>query len=309
MTDVSIGIPYVAYYLPERVDTVRAWGRRTRQPDTIIAKLERSGVCNFHVAYEQSALSLAVKAVESLLRTAPIAPDSIDYLLYTHTLQGSIAPPPQSLPRALCERFGFTRAQSFSFAQQHCASSLGALRIVRALFAAHPSLNRVLLVGADTMPIEAERRMGTSALLGDGAFSATIERHARINRLVAIATHATGQGWRGMLGQADPNSVAQYQLAARKLITHLASKAPIALADVCYILPPHLDLPAWQRLVQSLDLPPERLFIRNFSRIAHVTVSDPFINLADCHALAPGTPLVLYAQGVGGFSAATLLIH
>ncbi|WP_340139831.1 3-oxoacyl-[acyl-carrier-protein] synthase III C-terminal domain-containing protein [Burkholderia cenocepacia] len=83
----------------------------------------------------------------------------------------------------------------------------------------------------------------------------------------------------------------------------------MALSELDRILPPHLNQPAWRRLVQSMRLPPERLFAHNFSRIAHVTVSDPFINLADSGPLTPGAPLVLYAQGVGGFSTAALLIH
>jgi hypothetical protein len=159
------------------------------------------------------------------------------------------------------------------------------------------------------MPMETERAMGTSGLLGDGAFAALIERHARTNRLVALATHASGRGWRGMLGQTEASFLAQYQLVARKLITKVAQDAHIALSELDHILPPHLNQPAWRRLVQSMRLPPERLFAHNFSRIAHVTVSDPFINLADSGPLAPGAPLVLYAQGVGGFSTAALLIH
>ncbi|MCA8050255.1 3-oxoacyl-ACP synthase [Burkholderia arboris] len=309
MVDAAIGIPYVVYHLPERIDCIGDWARRTGQPRSIVAKLEQAGVRDFHVAHGQSALSLAAKAVESLLHRALLASDSIDCLVYTHTLQGSIAPPPSSLPRQLCEQFGFERAQSFSFAQQHCASSLGALRLIRAMFIAHPAINRVMLVGADVMPMDAERRMGTSGLLGDGAFAAVIDRRASANHLVALATHATGQGWRGMLGEANASFVAQYQFVARQLITQVTRQAQIALTDVYRILPPHLNRPAWQRLVQSMGLPPTCLFVRNFSRIAHVTVSDPFINLADCGTLVHGTPLLLYAQGVGGFSAAALLIR
>ncbi|CAB3972735.1 putative 3-oxoacyl-[acyl-carrier-protein] synthase [Burkholderia cenocepacia] len=309
MVDTTIGIPCVAYHLPEHVDSVRHWARRTGQPAAVVAKLEQAGVRNFHVARGQSAFSLAIQAVDSLLRNAPIARESIDCLVYTHTLQGSIAPPPASLPRQLCEHFGLIDVQSFSFAQQHCASSLGALRIIRAMFIARPALHRVLLVGADVMPMETERTMGASALLSDGAFAALVERHARTNRLVALATHASGRGWRGMLGQTEARFLAQYQLVARKLITQVTQDAHVALTELYRILPPHLNQPAWRRLVQSMGLPPERLFAHNFSRIAHVTVCDPFINLADCGPLAPGAPLLLYAQGVGGFSATALLIH
>ena len=79
------------------------------------------------------------------------------------------------------------------------------------MFIARPALHRVLLVGADVMPMETERTMGASALLSDGAFAALVERHARTNRLVALATHASGRGWRGMLGQTEARFLAQYR--------------------------------------------------------------------------------------------------
>jgi len=50
----------------------------------------------------------------------------------------------------------------------------------------------------------------------------------------------------------------------------------------------------------------DQLFAENFARIGHVTVSDAFISLAQCHGLVPGRPLLLFARGVGGFSAALL---
>ena len=63
------------------------------------------------------------------------------------------------------------------------------------------------------------------------------------------------------------------------------------------------------RLLDSLHIPQDRLFAENFARIGHVTVSDAFINLAQCHGLVPGRPLLLFARGVGGFSAAALLVR
>jgi 3-oxoacyl-[acyl-carrier-protein] synthase III len=252
-------------------------------------------------------MSLAARAIESLMSASAIAPDTINCLIYVHTLQGSVAPPPLSLPRLLCERFGFVNADAFSFAQQHCASALGALRIIRAMFTARPTMKRVLLVGADTMPLASDRLMGGVGLLGDGAFVALIERDACTNRLLAVATHASGHGWRGVLENAEWPLDAEFFLVARRLITQVVNDAHYALPRIQRILPHHLDLPAWRQILESLWIPHEHLFTRNFSRIAHVSVSDAFINLADCDDLIPNEPFLLYAQGVGGFSAAALL--
>lgn len=305
----DLGIPHVACHLPERVDDIRNWGKRTRQKTTTVLNLERAGMHYYRSADGQTAIGLAASAIQRLLLASGIAPREVDCIVYVHTLQGSIAPPPQSLPGLLCDRFGFTNAEAFSFAQQHCASALGALRVIRAMFIARPHMKRVLLVGADVMPLESERLMQAEGILSDGAFAAFIERGGPVNRLLAIATHASGHGWQGVPANNEPRLAALYFLATRSLIAQTTQQAHYTLNDIQRILPHHLDLPAWHRLLDSLQLPRERLFAENFARIGHVTVSDAFINLADCEGLVSGRPLMLFARGVGGFSAAALLVR
>lgn len=306
---LDLGIPHVAFHLPQHVDDVRGWGKRTRQKIATVQDLERAGMRYYRNANGQTAIGLAASAIQRLLLSSGIAPHEVDCIVYVHTLQGSIAPPPQSLPGLLCDRFGLTTAEAFSFAQQHCASALGALRVIRAMFIARPHMKRVLLVGADVMPLESERLMQAEGILSDGAFAAFIERGSPVNRLLAIATHASGHRWQGVLANNEPRLAAQYFLAARSLIAQTTQQAHCKLNDIQRILPHHLDLPAWHRLLDSLQLPRERLFAENFTRIGHVTVSDAFINLADCDELIPGRPLLLFARGVGGFSAAALLVR
>lgn len=307
--NMSIGIAHTAYYLPEHVDDVRSWSHRTKQSAATLDRLEHAGVRFFYDAQNRTSFSLAAGAIESLVNASELAPDTVDCLVYVHTLQGSIAPPPLSLPHLLCERFDFARAEAFSFAQQHCASSLGALRIIRAMFVARPAVNRVLLVGADVMPLAIDRPMGVAGFLSDGACAMLIEREAPINRLLALAFHANGEGWRGALDDNESRFATQYFFAARQLIRQLSDEANVPLAEIQRIFPSHLDLPTWCRIVKSLGLPAKCLFTDNFSRVGHVTVSDPFINLADCDDLIPGKPFLLCARGVGGFSAAALFTH
>ena len=301
-----IGIPHVACYLPECVDDVQRWGERTGQSATTISRLVQAGVHQYRDAGGCTAMSLATRAIDNLLRASAVAPGTIGCLVYVHTLQGSVAPPPLSLPHILCRRFGFVNADAFSFAQQHCASALGALRIIRAMFISRPAMKRVLLAGADTMPLDPDRLMVGAGLFSDGAFAALIERDACVNRLLAVATHASGHGWRGALENEEWHSAAGYFLSTRRLIARVLDNAHCTQAEIQRILPHHLDLPAWRRLLESLGIPQDRLFAQNFSRIAHVSVSDAFINLADCDDLITDKPFLLYAQGVGGFSAAAL---
>ncbi|CAM2197852.1 3-oxoacyl-ACP synthase [Paraburkholderia kururiensis] len=306
---VRIGISHAAYFLPEQIDDVRSWAGRTGHPAATVARLEQRGVRYFREAGNQTAFSLAAQAIGTLVDACALAPDTIDALVYVHTLQGSIAPPPFSLPGLLCERFGFECADAFSFAQQHCASSLGALRVIRAMFAARPAMKRVLLVGADVMPLDADRLMEAGGILSDGACAVLIERDAGANHLLSLAFHATGDGWRGALDGDEPHVAAQSFLVARQLIKQVTRNVGIPVSGIQRILPSHLDLPAWHRVIASLGLPPTCLFADNFARIGHTTVSDPFIDLLDCNDLVPGKPFLLYARGVGGFSAAALFMR
>lgn len=303
----NLGITHVTFHLPQRIDDLRVWAKRTRQDDAVVRGLERAGMRYYRNAEGEPAIGLAASAIQRLIEASGVPSSSIDGVIYVHTLQGSVAPPPASLPGLLCHHFGFTNADAFSLAQQHCASALGALRVIRAMFIARPHINRVVLVGADVMPLETERLVRGEGILSDGAFAALIERNASANRLLAIVTHASGKGWRGTLANDEPRMAAQHFFAARSVIKQAVQQASYALTDIQRILPHHLDLPTWHRLLDSLKLSREKLFDENFARIGHVTVSDAFINLADCEDLIPGQPFLLFARGVGGFSAAALL--
>lgn len=303
------GISHTAYYLPETVGEVRSWARETGRSAACVSQLEHAGVRYFRDAAGESVASMATKAIKALMASSRLAPDTLDCMVYTHTLQASVAPPPMSLPRILCDTFGFVHADAFSFAQQHCASALAALRLIRAMFVARPALGRVLLVGADAMPVASERLIEGVGLMSDGACAALLERDAPINRLLAVRTHSSGLAWQGVLGHQESRLSAQYFLSARQLITAVTVDAGLETTAIQRVLPHHLDLPAWNSVISSVGIPQERLFSRNFSRIAHVSVSDPIINLTDCTSLEPGSPFLLFSQGVGGFSSAALCLR
>jgi 3-oxoacyl-[acyl-carrier-protein] synthase III len=276
---------------------VRDWALLTGQPATCADQLERAGIRYYRDAAGESVASMATGALSALMTSSQLAPQTVDCVIYTHTLQDSVAPPPMSLSRILCDTFGFVHAEAFSFAQQHFASALSALRIVHAMLLAHPTLQRVLLVGVAAMPVAFERLWEGAGLMSDGAFAALIERDALINRLIAVRTSAIGCGWQGVLGRRESRLSAQQFLRTRELLIAVAHDAGMEPCEIQHVLPHHLDLPTWHRVLSSLKIPRERPFTDNFSRIAHVTVSDPIINLTDYTALRAGSPFLLLHKG------------
>lgn len=309
MSDALFGISATACYLPPCVVDIREWGHRTGQSDEFIQRLMNSGVRHFHDAAGETPEQMALQAVRRLSADVDLVPETVDVVIYAHTLQGSVAPPPRSIVAGICNAAGFSRATAFSVAQQNCASLFGALRVARAMVHARPDVQRVLLIGADAMPVASARVIGDNGVFSDGASAALLERHGTRNRVIAVATHATGHPFRGALSGEEGAFTHQYFTAACRVIKLVTQAGGLRPQDVHRIIPHNLNLPGWRRILEFLRLPMDKLYTANFSRIGHVSVSDVIINLNHLGEVEADAPLVLCANGLGGFSGAALLRH
>jgi 3-oxoacyl-[acyl-carrier-protein] synthase-3 len=75
------------------------------------------------------------------------------------------------------------------------------------------------------------------------------------------------------------------------------------------VLPHHVNLPGWRRLMAMLSIAQNRLFTRNFARIGHVFGADPFINFHDCEDKVAGERSLLFSSGLAGCFGAMVVRH
>ncbi len=305
----ALALSGVARYLPAMVVSAQAWASRCGEPAQRAAALQANGARYFHDAAGESPATLGVRAVDALLAAMPGAPESVDVLVYTHTIQSSVIAPPAGTVHEIQSGSGLSRALAFSVTQQNCVSPFAAIRVVRALMAQSPSIARAIVVCVDLMGTRCDhlRAIQNLALHSDGACALLLERNGSCNHIEGLYLHTDGRFFRGMDEEAQPVPDDRYYWSAFTTMRAALRQAHLQPAQIARVLPHHVNLPGWHRLMAMLAIPHERLFTRNFERIGHVFGSDPFINFGDCARGTPGERLLLFSSGFAGCFGALVL--
>jgi 3-oxoacyl-[acyl-carrier-protein] synthase-3 len=133
----------------------------------------------FSRASTRGTVDLAVEAVENLLAENQFDPDSIDLIVYFHSLPSSTEAAPKSVISEIRSRTGI-KADGFSVSQVRCASFSVALSIIERIFKSpHSSVETVLVIGADVVYAEEYRAISRGDMEGDGAVAALIHKEDR----------------------------------------------------------------------------------------------------------------------------------
>lgn len=306
----AIGIADLACYLPERVVSVEEWGLRSGQPPERVKALAANGARHFHDAASQSPVDMGVKAVRLLLSKSSIAPSSVDLLIYTHTVQSSIAPPPTSTVGYVQAACGIDQALGFSVSQQNCVSPLLAVRLVQQMMARHPRIQRAVILTVDLMGTAADgiRGIRDLALHSDGASALLIERNASVNRVLGHHFFTDGRFFRGTDENHELVPDEKYHWSCFATMRAALTQAGLRPSDLDRILPNHVNRAGWQLVLSMLRLSEDRLYTANFSRVGHVFGSDPFINYLH-EDKQPGGRYLLFSSGLAGCFGALVVQH
>jgi 3-oxoacyl-[acyl-carrier-protein] synthase-3 len=301
----------VAYCLPDKVVDAHTWAARCGQPSGRATALTRNEARCFHDAAGESPAELAIKAVRALLAAGHATPDSIDALIYAHTIQSSVLAPPASTAHQIQSKAGLMNALAFSVTQQNCVSPFAAIRAVRALMAHNASIMRAIVVCADLIAPGCDhlRAIQDLALHSDGACALLLERDGIRNRIESLYLHTDGRFFRRMSGDDQSVPDDRYYWSAFTTMRAALRQARVQPDQITCVLPHHVNLPGWQRLMTMLDIAQDRLFTRNFARIGHVFGADPFINFQDCESRPPGGRSLLFSSGLVGCFGAMVVRH
>jgi 3-oxoacyl-[acyl-carrier-protein] synthase-3 len=307
----KLALSGVAYCLPDKVVDVYTWASRSGQPSERAIALSNNSARRFHDAAGQSPAELATKAVHALLAAEHAAPDSIDVLVYAHTIQSSVLAPPASTAHQIQSKARLVNALAFSVTQQNCVSPFAAIRIVQALMEHNTSIMRAIIICADliTPGCDHLRAIQDLALHSDGACALLLEREGTRNRIESLYLHTDGRFFRRMSDGLQPVPDDRYYWSAFSTMRAALRQAAVLPDEITCVLPHHVNLPGWRRLMAMLGITQDRLFTDNFARIGHVFGADPFINLQDCKGRPPGERSLLFSSGLVGCFGAMVLRH
>jgi 3-oxoacyl-[acyl-carrier-protein] synthase-3 len=306
-----VALSGVAYCLPGKVIDAHVWAARCGQPAERAAALLDNGARYFHDAAGESPADLATRAVRMLLASARTTPDSIDALVYTHTIQSSVIAPPAGTAHQIQSRAGLRGALAFSVSQQNCVSPFAAIRTVRALMAHRSSISQAIVVCADLIGPGCDhlRAIHNLALHSDGACAVLLERGGTRNRIESLYLYTDGRFFRGMDDDVQPVPDDRYYWSAFATMRTALGQAGARSDQIACVLPHHVNLPGWRRLMAMLGIAQDRLFAGNFARIGHVFGADPFINFHDRERKAAGERSLLFSSGLAGCFGAMVVRH
>ncbi|RKE39518.1 3-oxoacyl-[acyl-carrier-protein] synthase-3 [Paraburkholderia sp. BL23I1N1] len=310
-TTSILSLSSIATSFPARTVDANTWARRCGFPEARASALLRNGVQQFHDAAAGSPVTFACEAVSTLLEDTGTTPASIDALIYTHTIQSSVLAPPAGTAAFIQSRMGLDRALAFSLMQQNCVSPVAAIRLLRVLTVAGRPLQRAIVVCADVMGSGCDhlRAIQDLALHSDGACAILLERDTDRNRIVGLHLYTDNRYFRGTDDDLQPVPDDRYYWSAFTTMRAALRQAGITGNELVHVLPHHVNLPGWQRLMAMLSVPQERLFTANFGRLGHVFGADPFINFHTAPRAQPDSHSLLFSSGLAGCFGAMVIRH
>ncbi|CAG4913277.1 beta-ketoacyl-[acyl-carrier-protein] synthase family protein [Paraburkholderia gardini] len=307
----TLSLSGIEFSLPEKTVHASTWTSRCGLPEARACALLRNGVQQFHDAAGASPVTFACEAVSTLLENTGTAPTSIDALVYTHTIQTSVMAPPAGTAAFIQSRMGLDRALAFSVMQQNCVSPMAAIRMLHTLATGGRSIDRAIVVCADVIGSGCDhlRAIQDLALHSDGACAILLERGSARHRIQGLHLYTDGRFSRGIDDDMQPIPDDHYYWSAFTTMRAALRQAGITGGELAHILPHHVNLPGWSRLVTMLSVPHERLFTANFGSVGHVFGADPFINFHACPHGQPGAWSLLFSSGLAGCFGAMVIRH
>jgi 3-oxoacyl-[acyl-carrier-protein] synthase-3 len=186
---------------------------------------------------------------------------------------------------------------------------MASVALARDFLHTHEGASRVLCVSSDVLPGGCKREMIYN-LISDGACAVLVEKKCTRNRICAHQQITKGYYWDSIARKSE--IAAAYFPTARTIIRDTLKDAHLDLSEVSCILPHNVSLRSWEILLGLLHSNPEKLFMDNIGKIAHVVAADNWINLkdaTDAGRLCRGDKLLMFTFGFGANWGCMVLEH
>lgn len=306
----ALSLLEVAYAVPTRMPTAQE-----RVHELGIASAERMMTSHFFgldrvpLLQQETYGGLVSEACRGLERLPALA-DTVTHVVAARTNPVIHWQESQELHEA-CAELGLIRATVLSTTQLACASGLGALSVANALLPDVEDGATCLVVAGEPIPNIGFAYIPGTTLMSEAVSVALVRRCSSGARIVDDITSVCGQFFDAELPGGQLLAFQQrYPVAVTEVVQRLAERNGITLDDVEIFLPMNVNTLSWRRLAAQWDVPAERFWLDNVTRLAHAYGADVFINYADALAagrLRAGDYAIGIATGLGATFSAVLL--
>lgn len=221
---------------------------------------------------------LAVEAGCGSLRSAGLAPDSIDALVLCSNRIPGPAEGHGEFVASVLTGIGLGDIPAYGANLNRCVNLLAGIDIARA-FVVGGRYRRVLVITTDKVADGADR-MSQFALFSDGAASCVVTAESADDRGFELLGCATAQETASLEWTNQISSD-----LARIVNTRLLADPGLKLGDIAALLHANLFTPLVVMKERQAGFEADQLYTSNITRIGHCFAADPLINLVDRAAL------------------------
>ncbi len=210
----------------------------------------------------------------------------------------------------LRHKLELTNANAIALSQQGCSGLLSAIDLARQLLTASPrDSETILCVTGDLLPRRTKREIMYN-IISDAAAALVVAKNCDKNQIISF--HQEVQSYYWNTSAHENELLASYFPMAKRVIENTIKEAGLAPSDISWFVPHNVSLRSWEILAKLINIPMERIWTENMSRVGHTISCDHIINLVDMERngkLKKGDYLALFTFGFGASWSCLILRH
>jgi len=336
--NAKVGIVGTSYYMPPRRKTVIEVFRDEQIPaEPLAANVDFQkdiGIDAVHVAGEESATSVALKACRSVVEKTGIDPAEIDLILDFTSIPEDYIAPTWSAAGVVQKELGAKRALASAVNTGGCASYHTTLKVALSLMAVNARYRTALLFAGDKVP-ELNHTYYPITVICDGGSAVILQKDYPQRQILSVEVQTLGKLhdiWL-MPGfhRRDPNDTQRKWLFMtadiprfnqevipvnlfmfRKVMREALARAGKKQAEVAYYIYPTFSTWDQKAFCEAFMLPRGKVFTDGLERHGHLQETDMVLNYADAVSegrVKDGDLVMLTTNGAGFSWGAALIQH
>jgi 3-oxoacyl-[acyl-carrier-protein] synthase-3 len=336
--NVKAGIVGTSYYLPPRRKTVPEVFRDEQIPaEPLAANVDFQkdiGIGAVHVAGEESATSVALKACRSVVEKTGIDPAEIDLILDFTSIPEDYIAPTWSAAGVVQKDLGARRALVSAVNTGGCASYHTTLKVALSLMTVNDRYRTALLFAGDKVP-ELNHTYYPITVICDGGSAVILQKDYPQRQILSVEVQTLGKlhdiWFMPGFHRRDPNDTQLKWLFMtadiprfnqevipvnlfmfRKVMREALARAGKKQAEVAYYIYPTFSTWDQKAFCEAFMLPREKVFTDGLERHGHLQETDMVLNYADAVSegrVKDGDLVMLTTNGAGFSWGAALIQH
>ncbi|AUS84877.1 hypothetical protein LBYS11_00205 [Lysinibacillus sp. YS11] len=260
---------------------------------------------------EGSLTELLSAPILRIFERSNISKQEIKYIIYCHTIQ-NIYPFPLNIFNEISEICNINNTVNFSLNQQNCASSLVGLEIADSLLRNAKVNDKVLLIMGEKVFNPIMQVIQNTTILGEASAAVILSNNSKKNiKFIKTYTKVLGRYAEGIgINQEKQKQFEkEYIPTLTALIKDMLNDQNLDLSKISLILPHNVNISSWRQLSKSLDIPIQKIYLKNVSKYGHCFCADPFLNLESVieeGILKKGDYFLMVSVGLGATFAVSL---